>query len=294
MYYIVFGLLYLVSLLPFRVLYIISDFFCFLIYRVFRYRIQVVRSNLQIAFPEKTAAERLQIEKDFYKKFTDNFIETIKLLSISKKQLKKRFTSNFEVLENLYNEGYKVQAHLGHFFNWEYANAAHALNTSFPFLVVFMPIKSKVMDRLFIKLRQRFKSKLIPATSFRQYFMPYAKKQYCLVLVADQNPGQPDNSYWLPFFGKMTPFVNGPEKGARFNNTAIITCNVYSTRRGYYHSQISLVTKEARSLPDGEITRLIASSVEGFIRERPSNYLWSHRRWKWEFNPEKHKAVSRS
>lgn len=288
MYHIVFALLYLISLIPFRIIYLISDAAAFFIYHVVRYRRDVVRNNLLIAFPEKSEAERKKIEKEFYRNFTDNFIETIKLLSISEKELRKRFTSNFELLEDLYREGLKVQGHLGHFFNWEYANAAHGLHTQFPFLVVYMPIKSKAMERLFRKLRTRFSTKLIPANAYRKHFMPYAKGQYCLILVADQNPGEPDNSYWLPFFGRMTPFVNGPERGARLNNTAIITCNCYKVKRGYYHSELALVTKAARELPEGEVTRRIVSFLEEAIRRRPANYLWSHRRWKWEFNPEKH------
>jgi KDO2-lipid IV(A) lauroyltransferase len=288
MYYLVFGLLYLVSLLPFRVLYIISDGVFLLLYYVLKYRRNVVMGNLDIAFPEKSREEKEAIAKEFYKNFIDNFIETIKLLSISKKSLNKRFTSNYEVLENLYATGKSVQVHLGHFFNWEFANANHCLNTIFPFLVVYMPIKNQVLDRLFIYLRKRFGTKLIAATEFRQQFAPYTKEQYCLVLVGDQNPGDPGTAYWLPFFGRMTPFVKGPEKGARLGNTAIIMCNFYKVKRGYYRSELFLLTMEPRSLPDGEITRQMIRYIEDAIRERPANYLWSHRRWKWTYDEKKH------
>lgn len=289
MYYLVYGLLYLVSLLPYRVLYMISDGIYLLLYHVIKYRRDVVMGNLQIAFPEKTEQERTAIAKEFYRKFIDNFIETIKLLSVSKRTLNKRFTCDtYQVLENLYASGYSVQVHLGHFFNWEYANATHCINTIFPFLVVYMPIKNKVFDRLFITLRKRFGTRLINASRFRKDFAPYMKDQYCLVLVGDQNAGDANNAYWVPFFGKMAPFVKGPEKGARMNNTAIIMCNFYSEKRGYYKSELTLLTTEPRSLPDGEITRQMIRYIEDSIRRHPSNYLWSHRRWKTEYNEEKH------
>ena len=109
MYQIVFGFLYLLSLLPFRVLYMLSDGIAFIVYHIFRYRREIVANNLLIAFPEKTEAERKKIEKDFYKGFIDNFIETIKLFSMSAKELEKRFVGNFEVVNDLYATGKKVQ-----------------------------------------------------------------------------------------------------------------------------------------------------------------------------------------
>ena len=100
MYFVIYSLLYLISLLPWRVLYIFSDGIAFLLKHVIKYRVDVVHQNLIIAFPNKTEKERKQIAYDFYQQFTDSFIETIKLLSISDKTFQKRFTSNVEVLNN--------------------------------------------------------------------------------------------------------------------------------------------------------------------------------------------------
>jgi KDO2-lipid IV(A) lauroyltransferase len=122
MYFVIYSLLYLISLLPWRVLYIFSDGIAFLLKHVIKYRVDVVHQNLIIAFPNKTEKERKQIAYDFYQQFTDSFIETIKLLSISDKTFQKRFTSNVEVLNNLYPTGQSVQIMAGHFFNWEFAN----------------------------------------------------------------------------------------------------------------------------------------------------------------------------
>jgi KDO2-lipid IV(A) lauroyltransferase len=289
MYYVVYPILYLFSLLPFRVLHLLSDAIYQVLYYLVRYRRDVVMQNLEIAFPEKTHEERIRIAKDFYHQFLDNFIETIKLLSISKKTLDKHFAGEYEIMNDLYAKGYKVQVHLGHFFNWEFANAAYAANTDAPFLVVYMPIASKAVNRVFMKLRSRFGSNLIAATKFKKEFTPYAREQYSLVLVGDQNPGGPDKAYWTSFFGRLTPFVKGPEKGARFNNTAVVMCNIIpGKKRGYYTAKMELLTTDPRSLPDGEITRKMISFIEDSVRKHPSNYLWSHRRWKWEYVAEQH------
>ncbi len=288
MYYIIYGFLYALSLLPWRFLYIISDGIYLLMYHVIRYRKQVVLENLTIAFPEKSEAEKTAILKEFYKGFIDNFIETVKLISISKEELNKRFTGNFEVVNNLYGTCKKVQLHSGHFFNWEFANLGCSLNLNYPLLIVYMPIANKALDKIFLDMRKRFGAKMIAATEFATKFAGYSKQQYCLGLVGDQNPGGPDNAYWTPFFGRMTPIVKGPERGAKVADTAIVMIKFYKIKRGYYRCHLQLLTTEPRSLPHGEITRQMVAFVEDAIRQHPAGYLWSHRRWKWQFDPEKY------
>lgn len=288
MYYLVYGIFYLLSLLPWRVMYIISDGIYGLLYYVFRYRKAVVENNLLIAFPEKSVEERKQIAKQFYKNFVDNFIEVIKFVSISKEEVQKRFTFDASVINDLYPTGRNIQLTLGHFFNWEFANLAYASSITYPIVLVYMPIENKVFDRLFKKIRERFGTNLVAATRFRKEFLPYAKQRYALGLVADQNPGGQDIAYWTEFFGRKTAFVKGPERNARMNNEIVILVNFYKVKRGYYHSEFEVAATEPRTLPEGAITKKMVAFIENSIRQRPANYLWSHRRWKWEFDEEKH------
>ena len=136
MYHIVYGLLWLVSILPLRVLYLIGDFFYLLIFYVFRYRRDIVYQNLAIAFPEKSEKERHSIARKFYHNLIDTFIETIKMISVSKKWLEKRVKGNWEVINDLYSTGRSVQVHMGHNFNWEWANAVAANKMVYKFLGV--------------------------------------------------------------------------------------------------------------------------------------------------------------
>src|SRR4051812_2979014 len=290
MYYLIYCFFYLFSLLPFWFMYLLSDGISFLLYYIVRYRRAVVKGNIAIAFPEKTAEERRKIERDFYTHFTDNWLEFIKLFSISRKELNKRFTANYEMLDELYNSGYNVQTHLGHFFNWEYANMAYGMNIQLPFVAVYRPQSSKIMDRVLYKVRTRFNSHMISAYSFRKEFAPFMRKRYLLVLVADQKEF-PDKAYWSPFFGKMATFVQGPERTARLNNAVITMGNIKRVKRGYYVSEVVLLTKEPRSLPDGEITKRMIAFIEDTIRKQPANYLWSHKRWKYTFDPQVHTAL---
>jgi KDO2-lipid IV(A) lauroyltransferase len=288
MYYIIYPLLYLLSLLPWRVLYFLSDGVYVIVYYILGYRKEVVMKNLRIAFPEKTENERVSIAKEFYHNFTDTFIETIKLLSVGDKEFAKRYTSNNEIANAFYDTGINLQYQAGHFFNWEFVNLGESRNGKYPFVAVYMPIANKNFDRMICKLRSRYGTILVPAIDFKTKFHQYVKGRYALALAADQNPGNPLAAHWVNFFGRLTPFVTGPEKGAKLNNTPVIFGHFYKVKRGYYHTQLEVITTTPRDFENGALTQLFANYVEKAIREKPANYLWSHRRWKWEFDAEKH------
>jgi KDO2-lipid IV(A) lauroyltransferase len=282
----------LVSLLPWRLLYVFSDGVAFLLKHVIKYRVAVVAQNIAIAFPNKTEKERKQIANDFYQQFTDSFIETIKLLSISDKTFQKRFTSNVEVLNELHKTGQSVQIMAGHFFNWEFANWGVAKYGQYPFIAVYMPLSNKAFNKLIYDLRARYGSILIPATNFRSQFHKYANEgPYAMALAADQNPGNPLQAYWVPFFGRLTPFVKGPEKGAKLNNTAQVFVHFYRTKRGYYHSEYEVMTTSPNYFKDGQLTALYVKVLEDKIKMNPSNYLWSHRRWKYTYDATLHENL---
>jgi KDO2-lipid IV(A) lauroyltransferase len=267
-------------------LFLVSDFTYFIIYHIAGYRKKVVFYNLSIAFPEKSEKERKQIAKKFYRNFTDNFIETIKLLSADKSFIRRHFTGDVQVFHDLYKQGKRCQGHLGHNFNWEIANLAISLYSPYTFLAVYMPINNKLMDRLFKKLRSKTGAVLLPATKMRTAMLPWRDKQYLLGLVADQNPGIPSKAYWFNFFGRPTPFVTGPEKGARANDAAVVFVHFTKPKRGYYQLHTELATSDPQSLPDKEITKNYIQYLERVIRANPEMWLWSHRRWKHEWKPE--------
>lgn len=286
MYYIVYGLLYLLSLLPLRVLFLLSDLAHFIIYRVMGYRKAVVMHNLSIAFPEKTEVQRERIARRFYRHFTDTFIETIKLISAGKGFILRHYKDDSTVFQELYAKGKKCQVHLGHNFNWELANVGMPLLSPYMLLTVYMPISNKIIDRIFNKIRTSTGAILLPATKMSTAILPYRDKQYMLALVADQNPGVPSNGYWLNFFGRPTPFVKGPEKGARANGAAVVFAHFTQSRRGYYNAHFELAVEDPASLPETELTRRYIHFLEKVIRAQPDMWLWSHRRWKHEWKPE--------
>lgn len=283
MYYFFYGIFYLLSLLPFWLLHLVSDAICQVVFHVAGYRKKIVMQNLLTAFPDKTEKERKKIARDFYGNLIDTFIESSKMVSMTRKELHKRFQANYEVINDLHAKGITVQLHAGHFFNWEFANYAFADKIQYPFVGVYMPIRNRMFNKLFFRLRSRFGTRLIAANNFKNEFAPYRAAPYCLALVGDQNPGKPETAYWTEFLGKRAPFTKGPEQGARKNKTAVVFCEFFPVRRGYYKGELSLITMDASEMEEGDLTRRYIDFIEAAIHKRPANYLWSHRRWKHKY-----------
>jgi KDO2-lipid IV(A) lauroyltransferase len=285
MYYIVYGFLWLISLLPLRVLYILSDAIYGLVFYIIKYRREVVMKNLLIAFPEKTEKERRLIAKKFYHNLIDTFIETIKMISASKRQISRRFSGNWEAI-NKYKDTRSVQLHMGHNFNWEWGNVAGALQAQLTYLAVYIPIANKIFSRLFLKLRSRGGTIMLNATKMAEEFAPYKNKHYLLGLAADQSPSNPDNAWWVNFFNKPTAFVKGPAKGAINNNTVVMFGFIHKPHRGYYEAVFELGTEDPAAFTQQELTAKFVHYMEKVIREYPDMWLWSHRRWKFDWRPE--------
>ena len=285
MYFIIYGFFYLLSLLPFPVLYFFSDIIYFLLFYVFGYRRRVVKANLIIAFPEKSEGEIREISKQVYHNLTDTFMEIIKLISMSEKTFNKRCKGDFSMIEDLVKKGRNVQLHAGHQFNWEFGSLYMSkIIKSVPTYAIYMPIKNTAVERLFLKIRQKYGTIFIKATEFKQKREQIFSERFVIFLAADQNPGNPATAYWMNYFSKPAPFITGPEVGAVKNDAAVVFVRSRIPKRGHYILECTLCTEDAASTTVGEITAAFRDFLEKIIKEEPANYLWTHRRWKWDYN----------
>jgi Kdo2-lipid IVA lauroyltransferase/acyltransferase len=283
MYYIIYGFLYSISLLPFFILYRISDFIYVIIYYLLGYRKAVVLENIGIAFPEKTLEQKTKIAKQFYKNLIDTFIETIKLLSITEKAFNKRCTIDFDKAIAIANKGKSIQFHSGHQMNWEYVNWAVVKKMPIPFVGIYQALASKPFNRLFLKIRGKYGTQLVSTRAFKNKMHEVFKQQYCIGLAADQNT-HPEVGQWLYFFSKPAPFITGPEKGAIKNNTAVIFVAFEKVKRGHYHFSTTVMAEDGATMQPGQLTRMYRDLLEQTITKNPDNYLWSHRRWRHDYN----------
>lgn len=284
-YRIIYVSLNLASRLPAFVLYGIGDFARFLLYRCFRYRVNVVRENLEFAFPNKTAQQRIQIEQRFYRNLVDTFVETIRMISMSMRTFDRMVDLDLTPIQPYLDSGRPIHFLSGHQFNWELGNWALGRKLPIPFLGVYMPLKNQIVDRIFLDMRARSGSVMIAVPTFSQQLSVWTSKPYGLGLAADQNPANAGSAFWMNFMHRPTPFVTGPEKGAARNRTASVFVHLIRIKRGKYKMVLEPMGADGSSFNTGELTRLYRDILEHSIRERPDNYLWSHRRWKMPFGP---------
>ena len=283
---IIYSTFYLISLLPFGVLYALSDIAYLLIYRLIGYRRVVVRNNLTTSFPEKNIDEIKDIERKFYHWFCDYFFESIKLLSISNRELNRRLhVLNPEVHEQWFRQGRNTAAFLGHYCNWEWlSRVGKDMNQERRLCLIYDPLHSKPFDYLFLKIRT-YPPTGVPTPKrdiLRQ--LTEWKHQGILSLsgyIADQAPKWKNIHLWIPFLNHPhSPVFTGAERIARKMNNAIYYAKMSRPRRGYYEMEYMLITADPDSMAEGDITRHFFSMLEESIRLHPEFYLWTHNRWK--------------
>ncbi|MBN1338952.1 MAG: lysophospholipid acyltransferase family protein [Bacteroidales bacterium] len=277
------GLLWLISLMPFRVLYFFSDFLSFLLFRVFKYREKVVLTNLKKAFPDKNPDDIKQIAKKFYRNFSDLILEVIKIRNLRKKTLQERITfKNYRILEDLYAKNKSVIVTIGHCGNWEWMSMALEMITGYRAFAIVKPLNDAYFDRYLTKLRKRFNSRggLIQFKSaFRE--MVRNKNELTLTIFAgDQTPTRDEINYRTRFLNQETPVFLGVEKIARSLGFPVVFFNIQRSGRGHYEVEITTVSEFPKETSEYEITEKHVRLLEQKIAENPDNWLWSHRRWK--------------
>jgi len=280
MYYILLFILYPLSLLPLWILYPISDGICFLLHRVWGYRKAIVSDNLKQSFPEKSDAEIRYIMNRFYHSFCDQWIETLKLLSMPMGSLEKRVKGNWAVMNELFEEGKNVYALLGHQFNWEWGNVATQLHSKAQFAGIYLPQNSKAFNRISLKIRSRSGSLLVPANDMRPAFSKLQSKKHIIGFMADQTPANLKIANWYSFMNRPAPFFKAPEKSARLSQSAVVFVSLRKIKRGYYTLIFTKICDNARDMPADEITKKYVAHLESELHKYPENWMWTHRRWK--------------
>lgn len=278
--------LFLISLLPFWLLYIIADGFYILLYYVFHYRRTIVHTNLANAFPEKSERERNIIEKKYFHYLSDMIIESIKMLSISQKSIKKRFSLiNAQEFTKHFIKGKNILVVTGHYGNWEWGTLGIPSAVKEKVLVVYKPQSNKKFEELINKMRSRFGAIMIPMKQTFRKLIEYKDQPHMLVLVGDQTPPWSESHYFTTFLCQRTAVFLGVEKLAKATNNPIIYFNITRKKRGYYDCEIKTLVEDPKETEEYEITEIHTKELEKNIRSRPELWLWSHRRWKFDKSP---------
>lgn len=283
MYFILLICLYPISLLPYSVLYLLSDVLYMIIWKILKYRKNVTQENLTRSFPEKSPEEINQIMNQYYHHLCDSIVETIKLLTVSTKELDKRMKVNWDVLDLMTEQDRNGQAYMSHQFNWEMGTVLCNHHSPRRFTGLYLPLNNKAFDQLFIRIRSRLGTQLIPVQKMQQEMASVQQQHTFWGFIADQNPSDPKRVSWNDFFHRKTAFFKGPEFVARRYNNLVYFGEFIRLRRGYYEIKLRLAFENPRETKDGEITEAYVRFLEESIKRQPENWVWSHRRWKHVF-----------
>lgn len=274
----------LLSLLPFCVLYVLSDLLYYLVYYIVRYRRDIVRKNLTESFPEKSGQEILSIEKEFYRSFVDIILESCKLASISEDEIKRHMSfKNTESVNTVLRDGKSIALYLGHYANWEWCSSIPLhLDKNVICAQIYHKLSNKNMDRLMLNIRGRMGAVSVDMHKTARYVTEIStqKKVSIIGFIADQSPRKKDSRHFLHFLNHNTPVLTGTEKIIKHYGLEAFFLKVKRVKRGYYVAEFVQLHDNPKSLPDFELTAIYYKMLEQCIKENPELYLWTHKRFR--------------
>lgn len=302
LFVIVYPFVWLLSRLPMRILYILSNFLFLLVFYVFGYRKKVVYENIGLTFPDMGKADKKRLMKKFFKHFLDLMVESIKAFTISTKEIQKRYVfKNPEVINTFASQGKSIALVGAHLANWEWS-------ISLPLVVdincygAYTRLGNKYFDKVMLKSRQQFGFIGYPTTNTIKNIQKNFSNgiQGLYLLLSDQSPQLPKTFFWHEFLGIKVPIHTGAESLAKRFDMVVINYHITKVKRGYFEVEFELVTDNPQSFEDYKITEKYLKITERNIKLQPEYYLWSHRRFKhkdaykeWEENySAKHKTNS--
>lgn len=277
-------ILNLLSKLPLKVLYVFSDIIFFLNYYMVAYREKVITDNLKKSFPEKSPEEIKQIKKKFYLNFSDYLVETVKSFTISETESRVRMQHiNQQVFHDAKAEGKNVIMLAGHVFNWEWINAMAGFIPQAHCHPVYRKVNNNFWEDQMRKVRSRFGNEPLEANEvILNIFRSKNNGDSVYMFVADQTPHFSHVTYGLEFLNQRTPAFIGYDKLATRMDLAFIYCEMKKVKRGYYQVNYHRIYPDGERFTENEVVKKFHKLLENTLHKRPDNYLWSHRKWKYQ------------
>jgi len=280
-FYLAYPFLYLIGCLPFRTLYSLSDFLYVVIYKWIGYRKKVVLENLKNSFPTKSESEINQIAETYYRYLCDLILETIKKISLSKKETNKHVIYHVTPeVKKLVEEKKSLILLMGHYGNWELSGSAFTLSAGTQLYVVYKALSNPYFEKWMVKSRTMFGTRLIKMENTLRDMLSNRSNPAAYAFIADQTPVVP-TPLWLNFLNQDTPVFTGAEKLARKLNYPVLFINIKRMKRGYYEIFTEVLFENPKETTENQITETFFKRLENEIEKEPSTWLWSHRRWKY-------------
>lgn len=282
-YLLAYPLIWVISILPFRLLYLVSDLVYFITYRIIGYRKRIVRQNLLLALPNLSVTERLIIEKKFYHHMCDMFLEMVKTMNISEKEIRKRFVfKNIEVYKEVEKHGKSIAIICSHYASYEWIISMNYYS-EFIGYGIYKQLKNPYFDKLVHTIRSRFNAKLITTKQTIPTIINNNKNHILSLygFASDQSPKAKSAQHWAKFMGIEVPVHIGAEMLSKRYDMALLYLNTKKVSRGHYEATLEILAEHPKDFPDFELTDQYLKLLEKQIYEAPEYYLWTHKRWKY-------------
>ena len=268
------------SLLPYPLLYLLSDIIFLIMYRVIGYRKEVVFTNLKNSFPNKSKQELKKIMSDFYRHLCDIIMESVKGFTISEKQLRKRLIIKNPEFSNYFaDKGQSIIFVGGHFNNWEICAQAFAMYSNHKCIGIYKPLSNAFINDKIYTSRSKYGMHLISMKQTKKSFED-GDEPKAIVFGSDQNPANPKRAHWMQFLNQDTSVLFGVERYAKEYDWPVVFVSISKVKRGHYEVEYSLITDSPTEQPHGKITEDFTKRLEQDIINQPQYWLWSHKRWK--------------
>ena len=274
----------LLSRIPFRAMYVLSDGLFYLLYYVVRYRRLIVRKNLTESFPERGELEIKRIEKNFYRYFTDQILESCKMATISPEEMSKRMKfTNIEAANAVLREGRTIALYMGHYGNWEWVSSIPlCIERGTKAVQIYHKLSNEKMNKLILHNRERMGAISVEMRKTARYINEQAMEHnVCIIgFIADQSPKKREVKYFLPFLNHNTPVLIGTEKIIKHYGFEAWFLNMKRVKRGYYEAELVKLHENPQSLSELELTAAYYRTLEQMIKNQPELYLWTHNRFR--------------
>ncbi len=276
------AILYIISLLPFWLLYCFSDFLYYILFYIIKYRKNVVLTNLKNAFPNKTEEQRLLLAKKFFRFLPDLIIETMKMATMTRQEVEKRIELlNPQEVQRHFDLGKGVIGVTAHYGNWELGIYRLSTMTENPRLIIYKPLNSAYFNDVYNHLRGRFGATMVPMKQILRHIVRLKNTPHISMFVADQTPTYQDSDYFMKFLNQETLVYTGTERIARLTKNPVVYCHIgRKKKRGFYYCKFTTLVDNPDDYNEHEITHIHNRFTEEMIINQPEYWLWSHRRWK--------------
>jgi KDO2-lipid IV(A) lauroyltransferase len=283
LYYLIVPWIYLLSYLPLSILYRFADVLSFVLSEILKYRRKVVEQNIRNSFPQKSEKEIKKIARESYTHLADRIVENIKCFTITKQEINKRVkVKNIEILHEWARLQKPAAVVLGHIGSWEFATykACDILYGYYHCVGIVSFLTNKRFNNLIQRTRSKMGMRLIGMQYASEFYKEKMENLSAVFFIADQSPSNPQNAYWTSFLNQDTPFFLGAERYARLHNCGVMYVEIVQTKRGYYDIELYKICDSPTEMKENTITDRFTVLLENTLNKNPSDWLWSHKRWK--------------